>query len=84
MKNEWHGVLSPRKRFRLRKCVTTVRKGLPSDTVYYLDSYFFNGKRSLLGEYVKPKKVQVCFCRRHIVMWRIKSIGGSGGKGKVC
>lgn len=33
MKNEGHGVLSPRKRFRLRKWVTTVRKGLPSDTV---------------------------------------------------
>ena len=28
-----HGVLSPKKRFRLRKWVTTVRKGLPSDTV---------------------------------------------------
>ena len=33
MRNEGHGVLSPRKRFRLRKWVTTVRKGLPSDTV---------------------------------------------------
>ena len=33
MRNEGHGVLSPKKRFRLRKWVTTVRKGLPSDTV---------------------------------------------------
>ena len=33
MKNEGHGVLSPRKEFRLRKWVTTVRNGLPSDTV---------------------------------------------------
>ena len=33
MRNEGHGALSPRKRFRLRKWVTIVRKGLPSDTV---------------------------------------------------
>ena len=33
MRNEGHGVLSPKKRFRLRKWVTTVRKGLPADTV---------------------------------------------------